>query len=220
MSSKRKRGVDEAEAASYKEFHGMTTTATTDEDKESKCPICLETLNDDNDLAVTSCGHSFHTSCLMQHAASQLRFRGTSQLYITSQHCTLCREPLYTSPKNDAIELLRLVSYCRWEEMHEHLERTNAMFDASIERDDYPYNVNFGMMPLHFAVRDHAPLAIIQEIYQAYPVALHMQEGCGLTPPELLEMESPNAGENSSRSYNEEEYAAVAAYLDSLLLLH
>jgi hypothetical protein len=195
MSSKRKRGVDEA-----------------DEDNESKCPICLETLHDDNDRAVTSCGHSFHTSCLMQHAASQLRFRGTS--------CPLCREPLYTSPNNDAIELLRLVTYCRWEEMHEHLERTNAMFDASIERDDYPYNANFGMMPLHFAVRDHAPLAIIQEIYQAYPVALHMQEGCGLTPRELLGMESPNAGENSSRSYTEEEYAAVAAYLDSLLLLH
>ena len=89
-----------------------------------------------------------------------------------------------------------------------------AVHGASIEACDYPDGANVGMQALHFAVRDHAPIEVIREIYEAHPMALYAAEAAGLTPPELLEEESPNS---TNTNYTSLELEEVSVYLRGLV---
>ena len=83
-------------------------------------------------------------------------------------------------------ELLRVVTRQEWSK-RKALVQQGASYCATIRPGDYGTgDTNVGMMPLHFAVRDGAPLARIKEIYTAYPVALISGERSGLTPLDLL----------------------------------
>jgi len=118
---------------------------------------------------------------------------------------------------SDDRELLRLVTTGNWKEMRAFREATGANFAAKIEEGDYPdcaYDLNVGMMALHFAVRDHAPIDIVREIYEAYPEALFEKSNYGrFAPTELLERKCPNT---INTNYTEDEYLEVKAYLASL----
>ena len=37
--------------------------------QEEDCPICLTTINGDNNKVITDCGHTFHCICLMQNVS-------------------------------------------------------------------------------------------------------------------------------------------------------
>lgn len=100
-----------------------------------------------------------------------------------------------------------------WDAMHALMARGVA-FVAQIEPDDYGHGktTNLGMTALCFAVRDHAPLEIIQEIYEARPQVLHVRDYVGLTPREDFFRESPNEPSYAT----DEEFQAVSLYLASL----
>ena len=51
---------------------------------DNECCICLESINDVN-VAITECGHKFHTSCLMK----------------CKNECPLCRKTLVKEPQNE-----------------------------------------------------------------------------------------------------------------------
>jgi hypothetical protein len=111
-------------------------------------------------------------------------------------------------------ELLRVVTRRQWGRMHAILQQENApTFTAAIEEGDYPGDpgLNVGMMALHFAIRDHAPLDIIREIYEAHPPALFVRDRCGLAPAENFSPASPNLP-----SFSAEEYQAAKTYLQSI----
>ena len=83
-------------------------------------------------------------------------------------------------------ELLLVVTRQEWSK-RTALVRRGATYCATIRPGDYGEgDTNVGMMPLHFAVRDGAPLARIKEIYKAFPVALISGERSGFTPLDLL----------------------------------
>ena len=77
-----------------------------------------------------------------------------------------------------------------------------------IQRGDYPNNANCGMMPLHFAIRDHAPLVRIKQILEAYPAAKKTREISDHTPYDFLSEISTNG-----ESWTEQEYTEVKNYL-------
>lgn len=52
-----------------------------------ECPICYETLNDVKDCLTTSCGHRFHSSCILKHTI----YNGYT--------CPCCRKDLVDMPK-------------------------------------------------------------------------------------------------------------------------
>mmetsp|Transcript_43046 Transcript_43046/g.48720 ORF Transcript_43046/g.48720 Transcript_43046/m.48720 type:complete len:133 (+) Transcript_43046:461-859(+) len=114
----------------------------------------------------------------------------------------------------DERELLRVVTRRQWNRMHAILRQENApTFTAAIEEGDYPRSgANVGMMALHFAIRDHAPLEIIKEIYEAYPPALYVRDRIGILPAEDFFPVSPNPP-----SFSAEEYQAVKTYLQSIV---
>ena len=108
-------------------------------------------------------------------------------------------------------ELLQFVTWKDWQGMDEYQEaHPDATFDAIIEAGDYPLNQNIGMLPLHFAIRDHAPLAQIRRILEAYPAARFTRERANLTPFEFLSENSTNG-----QSWTDQEYNAVRDYLST-----
>ena len=166
------------------------------------CPVCLTTLTD-ADVCTAVCGHRFHLSCMFRLLAHQPH---------RPVLCPLCRHLLhspYESSPEDR-ELLRLVTRQQWE-LADAMRDAGAQYSAAISAGDYHNNHNVGMLPLHFAVRDHAPLARIQAIYEAYPQALHVREHGNMSVRELLEATSPNYN-----SYTAAQFAEVKTYLDSL----
>ena len=52
--------------------------------KKWECPICLDTI-EDNDLEITSCGHFYCKACLLQHVESE-KGRGKPKW-----ECCVCR---------------------------------------------------------------------------------------------------------------------------------
>ena len=145
--------------------------------------------------------HTAH-SCLIQLAAAPRR-RHTAIL------CPYCRGELFKLPDSHSIELLRLVTRKDWDRMAEYQRaHPDAKFDKMIESGDYPNGENIGMMPLHFAIRDHAPLVQIKHILEAYPAAKSKTESSGRTPRELLSENSANG-----ESWTEQEYNEVKNYL-------
>ena len=90
------------------------------------------------------------------------------------------------------------------------LAHPDAKFDAIIEAGHYHDDANIGMMPLHFAIRDHAPLAQIKHILEAYPEVRSRSEITGITPYEFLSENSPNG-----ESWTEQEYNEVKDYLST-----
>lgn len=52
-----------------------------------ECPICYELLNNDKDCLTTSCGHQFHSSCILKHTI----YNGYT--------CPCCRKDLVDMPK-------------------------------------------------------------------------------------------------------------------------
>lgn len=176
-----------------------------DEDEQKQeCSICLLDIEPEVNCCVTNCSipHAFHTSCLIEHAAQPRRRNGAIS-------CPLCRVDLFMIPTRHSIELLRLVTRKEWDRMTEHLQANpDAKFDAVIERGDYDNNANCGMMPLHFAIRDHAPLVRIKQILEAYPAAKNTREISGHTPYDFLSEISTNG-----ESWTEQEYTEVKDYL-------
>ena len=116
----------------------------------------------------------------------------------------------YTASEQDRA-LLRAVTNSQWDEMRALLG-AGAVHGASIEASDYPDGANLGMQALHFAVRDHAPIEVIREIYEARPMALFVAERSGFTPPELLGEENANG-----TNYTPQEHEDVKAYLRGLV---
>ena len=164
---------------------------------QTDCPICLEVIEPEVNCCLTNCSHAFHTSCLIQLAAAPRR-RHTAIL------CPYCRGELFKIPNSHSIELLRLVTRQDWHGMAEYQRAyTDAKFDAVIEHGDYEDNANIGMMPLHFAIRDHAPLVQIKHILEAYPAAKSRREKSGFTPYELLTENSVNGESWTEQQYNE-----------------
>ena len=162
-----------------------TTTAAAGPDPPC-CSICLDPFGRTNN-ATTGCGHRFHLDCLLRWAAGNIlagHLKGT---------CPLCRGDVFSVYEASQLDrdLLRAVTLGRWAWMRE-LRCRGAAFTAAIQRGDYASNNNIGMMPLHFAIRDHAPLDVVREIHTACPAALYRADRTGLTPPELLTRRSPN----------------------------
>ena len=92
------------------------------------------------------------------------------------------------------------------------LVNEGAKFVAAIKRGDYAQNQNMGMTALHFAVRDHAPLEIIQFIYHQDPSNLLKRESsCDGRPLDLLGQINPNWP-----SYTNAEFLATRAWLASI----
>ena len=174
------------------------------------CCICLDNLTAVAGAGecTTECGHRFHLRCILNMVSMNVS-RGRLETA-----CPLCRNSIvrtYTASEQDR-ELLFYVTNSQWDKMRELLG-AGAVHGASIEASDYPDGANFGMQALHFAVRDHAPIEVIREIYEAHPMALYVaaHNGWG-TPPELLEEETPNG-----TSYTPLELEEVRAYLQGLV---
>ena len=178
----------------------LALAAASSEDRE-ECSICLDSLGENN-TCITACGHRFHLECMLQLRSNPVI------------RCPLCRVEVhsrYQSSQEDR-ELLRVVTKRQWERMRElRSQEDPPQFRAAIEEGDYINGANVGMMALHFAVRDHAPLEVIRDIYDAYPKGLYVEEVNGLSPIELLATTTPN-GPN----YTPEQYAEVKAFLESL----
>jgi hypothetical protein len=173
------------------------------------CCVCLDDLPlvAGAGECTTECGHRFHLRCILGLVSVNV---GQGQL---ATGCPLCRQSIvttYRASEKDR-ELLRLVTNSQWGRMRELLDE-GAVHGASIEASDYPSGANEGMQALHFAIRDHAPIAVIREIYEARPMALFAACRGGLTPPDLLQEEAPNGA-----SFTQQEYSEVKAYIGSLV---
>ena len=175
----------------------------------ASCCICLDDLPlvAGAGECTTECGHRFHLRCILGLVSVNV---SQGQL---DTGCPLCRQSIvrtYVASEEDR-ELLRLVTNSQWGRMRELLNE-GAVHGASIEASDYPSGANCGMQALHFAIRDHAPIAVIREIYEAHPMALFIACRGGLTPPDLLGEEAPNGA-----SFTPQEYLEVKDYLESLV---
>ena len=169
-----------------------------------ECCICLEPMVDDGPPVTTACNHGMHLKCMLELASHSML---AGHLIV---RCPLCRSTIYSHYKASELDrdLLRAVTRADWAKMRE-LKEQGARFVATIEVGDYPDNINRGMMPLHFAVRDHAPLNVLREIYEAYPQALSVHERNGCTPRDLLARTTPNAP-----NWSDEDFAAAQAFLE------
>jgi hypothetical protein len=153
------------------------------EEGESECGICLGMIEPGVNCCMTNCciPHAFHTSRLIEHAVKNHRKAAVA--------CPMCRADLFTYPDARSYELLRLVTLQDWDAMSAFIVgNPDAKFDKTIKVGDYPHDANLGMMPLHFAIRDHAPLVGIEQILEAYPEAKTARENSGLAPLELLQI--------------------------------
>ena len=57
---------------------------------DSECPICLKKIDHTNKIQLTSCGHEFHSECIL-----------TWNNVSPDPRCPICREPM-NLPKNDS----------------------------------------------------------------------------------------------------------------------
>ena len=73
------------------------------------CPICYETITEEKNCVITECGHCFHTSCLMKHAA------------MNGFGCPYCREQMsdYVPPQSEEIDDDRIPYLLRLEDLSE-----------------------------------------------------------------------------------------------------
>jgi len=85
-------------------------------------------------------------------------------------------------------------------------------FTNKIKTGYYPNNVNIGMTALHFAVRDHASIDVIKEIYEGYPLSIFTRDACGCTPIDLCGRVTPNTKVN----WSDNEWQQVKNYLETL----
>ena len=179
------------------------------------CTICLIELPfssssspADRNSCTTTCGHRFHLTCMLQclglHISDRPEF-----------NCPNCRQELYTKSQYRSIDtkLLRCVSRREWTKMRSLVNEEKARFVARIEKDAYPHDThcNLGMTALHFAVRDHAPLDVIQFIYHHEPCSMFQKEINDLTPFELLCKITPN-----TPSYSNDEFLATKLWIKDI----
>ena len=63
-----------------------------------ECPICLETVEENNNITITKCNHTFHTDCLC------------TSISFNNQSCPICRKSLVFPSKEDpaVLSLTRL----------------------------------------------------------------------------------------------------------------
>eukprot|EP00808_Paulinella_micropora_P008214 g72149.t1 len=114
-------------------------------------------------------------------------------------------------------ELLRVTTFERWEEATRMLNR-GAQPCMAIEYGSYENpRTNLGMLPLHFAARDCAPLSFIKRLVQALPEAVYYTEANGFTPLDLLRQCPPGSAPNTNQ-YSSEEHSAVLQYLTSSMM--
>ena len=57
--------------------------------------------------------------------------------------------------------------------------------------DEDPY-LNLEMLPIHFAIKDNAPIDIIQLLVASWPQSLNEKDGIGCKPIDFLQNDSPN----------------------------
>jgi hypothetical protein len=91
-----------------------TVEAATTADTEVQCAMCRSLIAPDRDIVITSCGHRFHSSCLMRwHTFSFERTRGKPEC-----RCPLCRKHLLSDRVNcricgDAVSTAPDTFWCR-----------------------------------------------------------------------------------------------------------
>ena len=128
--------------------------------------------------------------------------------------CPNCRALLFARPRAFPVidkDLLMAVRRRNWDLMRT-LAAAGARYSARIEEGDSNGHNSMGMQPLHYAVRDHAPPAVVREIYLGHPKALWEREACGLTPYGLLDPnDSTNAPATSEADFQEVRAAAPSA---------
>ena len=78
---KRKREEEQREKKKKKEQEKEKEKEQEQEKEQEDCPICLQPLNNKNELETTECNHTFHKKCLHTWC-------------MTSETCPLCRNEL------------------------------------------------------------------------------------------------------------------------------
>jgi hypothetical protein len=101
----------------------------------------------------------------------------------------LCRSILYQPYKDRDIDLdlLKAVTKKEWPRMRELKEERENFQAGMYAKCADGRSPNVGMMALHFAVRDHAPVEVIRDVFEGYPSARFEVDAAGLIPEELLE---------------------------------
>ena len=91
------------------------------------CPICYETIAEEKNRVITECGHCFHTSCLMKHAA------------MNGFGCPYCREQMsdYVSPQSEEIDDDRIPYLLRLEDLsEEELDTAMNRAPSQVQMED------------------------------------------------------------------------------------
>ena len=81
----------------------------------------------------------------------------------------------------------------QWTNMQELLETgvepVSKIKSRTYEEDPY---LNLEMLPIHFAIQNNAPIAIIHLLIAMWPQSLNEKDGIGCKPIDYLQLDSPN----------------------------
>lgn len=108
--------------------HPQPITVEDDDEKEAQeevtCPICLESIDMNQNAMSTGCGHKFHFSCVMRNMAANSAVQNA---------CPLCREPVIQgfSVTNDEESVNRVFQRLSQETyaLTDQLERRRMIFN-------------------------------------------------------------------------------------------